>query len=68
MSLKHVHVAFIALCVGLLLFCAFWALQSSPVGAGWPGIAVAAASVSAAGALIQYERGFLERCRKAGVS
>lgn len=67
MSLKHVHLLFIAACLGLSLFMAQWALagfyrQGAAAFLGWT--AVALLSAIACGV---YGWRFQRRCREWGV-
>jgi hypothetical protein len=67
MSLKHVHLVFISLCVALLGGCAWLALQVFREDGGWGSMAAALAAVGGITGLVHYERGFLARCKQAGV-
>jgi hypothetical protein len=67
MSLKNVHVVFIAAATLLALVCAAVALQSARDSGSLTGVAAAAGALVAAGVLVRYETGFLRRCRKAGI-
>jgi hypothetical protein len=67
-SLKQIHIAFIALCVALMILCAFWSLQAYLAAGHSTTAAAAAASLTVAAMLVRYERSFLARCRKAGLS
>jgi len=67
MSLKNFHLLFIALSVLLALFVGAWAFRGFQES-GSPALAAASvASIAGAGLLLDYERRFARRCRKAGL-
>lgn len=67
MSLKNVHVIFIALCAALSVFFSLWALSQFRSG-GSVGVALAGfASLGAGALLVRYAWVFLRRCRQMGI-
>lgn len=67
MSLKNVHLLFIACSILLTLFFAVWA-ASGARSSGSTLLGLAAVAALAFGAiLVQYERLFLRRCREMGI-
>ncbi|HXH06852.1 MAG TPA: hypothetical protein VNI83_09710 [Vicinamibacterales bacterium] len=61
MSLKYVHLAFIALAAALAVFFGIWAMVTA--GAGWGSVTAAAAFATAA-ALVLYARKFARKARR----
>lgn len=67
MSLKHVHLAFVATAMLLILFCVFRAVTELRVSGSWTlGIATLGA-LAAFGLLVRYQQRFLRSCREAGI-
>lgn len=67
MSLKQVHLVFITLCVALLCGCAWLALQVFREEGGWSSVVAVVAAAGGVAGLVQYERGFLARCKRVGL-
>lgn len=67
MSLKHVHVAFVAMAMLLTLFCGFRAWSEMRSGGSMAYALVAIAALAVAGLLVRYQQRFLRSCREAGI-
>lgn len=67
MSLKNVHLMFIAAATLLALFCAAQAFGTYREQGSMLSVVAAAGSLAAAAFLVRYETRFLKRCRAEGI-
>lgn len=67
MTLKNVHLIFIAAAALLALFCAVQAFGSYRHDGSMLAAVASAASVAVAALLVRYEAAFLKRCRAEGI-